>query len=140
MKNKIPADIAAIAGQAANLPNVAAVYLFGSQAAGATHQDSDVDIGIFAPGSSLTERDIYRQLPARTASGQPIDYRLLNSHKSPAFLSRVVIRGAPVKVNDEAQRADFESLVLRMWNDWQFKLKIQESYQRKFLEAKLKKS
>lgn len=133
MINKIPADIAAIAAQAAKLPDVGAVYLFGSYAAGSFHKDSDVDIGIFAPDSSLTERDVYRQLPRQTSTGRRVDYRILNSRKSPAFLSRVAIKGIPIKVNDETQRADFESLVLRMWNDWQFKLKIQEDYQRKFL-------
>lgn len=138
MINKIPADIAVVASQAAKLPDVVAVYLFGSYAADSFHQDSDVDIGILAPDSSLTETDVYRQLPSRTAAGRPVDYRLLNSTKSPAFLSRVVIKGIPVKVNDETQRADFESLALRMWNDWQYKLKIQESYQRKFLAGRRK--
>lgn len=133
MINKIPADIAAIADKAAQLPGVVAVYLFGSQAAGSVHAESDVDIGIFTPDLALTERDVYRQLPRQTSTGRQVDYRMLNSNKSPAFLSRAVIKGIPVKVNDEAQRADFESLVLRMWNDWQFKLKIQEDYQRKFL-------
>lgn len=140
MINKIPDDIAAIASQAAKLPDVDAVYLFGSFAAGAPHQDSDIDIGILSSDSSMTERDIYRRLPRQTAAGRQVDYRILNSSKSPAFISRAAIKGIPLKVNDEARRADFESLALRMWNDWQFKLKIQEDYQRRFLLNKQAKS
>jgi len=138
--NKIPADIAAIADQAAQLADVDAVYLFGSFAAGSPHKDSDIDIGILSSESSMTERDIYRRLPRQTSTGRQIDYRILNSSKSPAFLSRAVIKGIPLKVNDETRRAGFESLALRMWNDWQFKLKIQEDYQRRFLLSKQPKS
>ena len=140
MINKIPADIAAIADRAAKLPDVDAVYLFGSYAAGSSHRDSDVDIGILASGSPLSERDIYLRRPRQTSTGRQVDYRILNFSKSPTFLSRAVIKGIPLRVNDETRRADFESLTFRMWNDWQFKLKIQEGYQRRFLLSKQAKS
>jgi len=128
-------QIKKIAKQTAQLPGVDAVYLFGSQTQGNIHPQSDIDIGVLTHNPNLSERTLYEKLP-HTINNKKIDYRILRQGKSLAFLSRVIIHGEPLIINNETKRNQFESLVLRMWSDWQYKLKIQNHYRRLHLQEK----
>lgn len=133
---KTQQDLVTIAQKAAAIPGVVAVYLFGSQSSGATHKGSDVDIGILSDNPEFNDRLAYHSLPAATEDGKEIDYRVIKPGQSLTFLSRATLRGTLLVTNDEKKRVELESLILRMWSDWQFKLKIQETYRRKFLKEK----
>lgn len=90
------------------IPGVDSVYLFGSQAAGRAHADSDVDVGV------LLDRSVHRTADDRFAArleiiahlggrlGAPADVVILND--APPLLGRAIVTtGRAVVVFDDAR-------------------------------------
>ena len=78
-------QVAAYFADERTLPDLAAVYIFGSVARGSARADSDVDIGI-----------LYRKTPAATFANQAFDIAADLSEKLGRTADVVVMNGAPV--------------------------------------------
>lgn len=98
--------------------DIAAVYLYGSQATGNSHSGSDVDIGLvleedsemdFAEQSEL-ERSLTEEM------GRKVDLRVLNGADN-RFIYNVLKNGDLVLSNDEGKRIEFEHRVMRNYLD-----------------------
>ncbi|NLH88278.1 MAG: nucleotidyltransferase domain-containing protein, partial [Firmicutes bacterium] len=103
----------------ADLPNVAAAYLFGSALAGGFRVDSDIDIALFLIGVPVDSRE------ADLIAGA-VGLRLvpLGSHEfdvnvidisDTLFAFRVISEGMPLQVNDEAHMAELMEKVSRAY-------------------------
>ena len=121
----LEATTAAIAGIAAffnrgNCPAVVSVYLFGSQAGGRGHRESDLDLGILLDRSlALTRRERFdiairlaSQFQADTGTGT-VDLVVLND-APPLFARRIVTEGRRVYCRDlEIDHAFVRDIQLR---------------------------
>ncbi len=104
----------AIAAVLSGFPEVAAAWLFGSEARGTAGPDSDIDIGLVFRERGATALDHARALltiAARlepAAPGRPIDLVVLEP-QGPIFCHRVLSEGRLVYDADPERRIDFES-------------------------------
>jgi uncharacterized protein len=104
----------AIAAVMASYPEVAASWLFGSEARGEARPDSDVDVALLLRERGKTAADVYRLLGSiaadleQVAPGRRIDLVLLDQ-QGPVFQHRVLLEGRLVYDADPDRRVDFES-------------------------------
>jgi uncharacterized protein len=95
-------------------PEVAAAWLFGSEARGQARPDSDVDIALLLHDRRLRALDRVQELGRlaaqleRVAPGRRIDLVLLEA-QGPVFQHRVLSEGRLVLDADRSRRIDFES-------------------------------
>lgn len=93
---------------------VAAAWLFGSEARGEARPGSDLDIGLLLRTRGKTALDCHRLLGSiaaeleSVAPGRPIDLVLLEP-QGPVFCHRVLSEGLLVYDADADRRIDFES-------------------------------
>jgi predicted nucleotidyltransferase len=83
--DELKRQVAAYFADERRLPDLAAVYVFGSVARGSARADSDVDVGI-----------LYRKTPAATFANQAFDVAADLSEKLGRTADVVVMNGAPV--------------------------------------------
>ena len=104
----------AIADALGPFSEVAAAWLFGSEARGESHSGSDLDVALLlrAPVSDAGETaDLLGRIGAqleRVAPGRPIDVVLIES-QGPVFQHRVLAEGRLAYQADARRRVDFES-------------------------------
>ncbi|MEX1367207.1 MAG: nucleotidyltransferase domain-containing protein [Nannocystaceae bacterium] len=95
-------------------PEVAAAWVFGSEARGQARPDSDLDIGLVFRQRGATALDHDRALRTMAAQleavvpGRAIDLVVLES-QGPIFCHRVLSEGRRVYDADPQRRIDFES-------------------------------
>ena len=100
---------------ATTFPEVRAIYVFGSQAAGGARPDSDLDLGVlYRTGQALAttlglEQDIGQM------TGRKID--LIDLGRASAFLALDIVRGERVFCRDATETDRFELYVLRRAGD-----------------------
>jgi predicted nucleotidyltransferase len=111
-------------------PNVAAVYLFGSQARGVAHAGSDVDLGVLyrvAPRSTLLDQPFELQTQLASALGKPVDIVVMNT--APVDLVHRVLRDGQLLLEaDKSRRIAFEVQARNAYFDL---LPILQRYRRK---------
>ena len=91
-----------------------AIYLFGSMAADAVHDSSDIDIAVLPhePIANLKRWDIQQELA--TALGRAVDLVDLRS-ASTVMRLQVVTTGDLLYEGDNTKQAEFEMLALSMY-------------------------
>jgi predicted nucleotidyltransferase len=91
-------------------PNVAAVYLFGSQARGRARPDSDVDLGILyrtAPEETLLSQPFALQADLADALRKAVDIVVMNT--APVDLVHRILRDGQILFEaDKSRRIAFE--------------------------------
>jgi uncharacterized protein len=95
-------------------PEIAVVYLFGSQARGEARPDSDLDLALVYRDrrrSSEVHDRIAAHLAVEAAKATGIDrVDVIDLEaQGPIFCHRVLLEGRRIHVADEARRVDFES-------------------------------
>lgn len=104
----------ALATELCAFPEVAAAWLFGSEARNEARADSDVDIALLLQDRRAKASDAYLLLGRiaatleRATPGRAIDLVLIES-QGPAFQHRVLSEGRLVYDADRERRVDFES-------------------------------
>jgi predicted nucleotidyltransferase len=101
-------------------PGIVAAYLFGSEAEGHPHEESDVDVGVLLdrrsyPGARerFVQRLILASRLAGAAGGRRIDLVILND-APPQFARRIVTAGRQLLCTDaEADHAFVRDIQLR---------------------------
>lgn len=101
---------------------VAFAYLFGSHARGTATPRSDVDVAVhLAPQTDVDTLDLRLRLAGcleREASVGPIEVIVLDEAPL-ALAGRVRREGRLIHSVDEAKRVRYESLIARMYHDFQ---------------------
>ncbi|HET9955203.1 MAG TPA: nucleotidyltransferase domain-containing protein [Polyangiaceae bacterium] len=104
----------AIAGIIGKFPEIAAAWLFGSEARGDAGPTSDIDIALLFEKRGTTALQAYELLGRlaaqleRVAPGRGIDLVLIEQ-QGPVFQHRVLEEGRLVYDGDPRRRVDFES-------------------------------
>ncbi len=104
----------AIAETLAARPEIAAAWLFGSEARGDAGPESDVDLAILfvdASATAATQHRLLAQLALdleHALGGRRIDLVVLSGRTSPIFAHRVLADGRLVHEADRERRVDFE--------------------------------
>lgn len=98
-------------------------YLFGSQATGATHPRSDVDVAVYVEDAVASDRylDLRLAIPGRLASAArvgEVDVLVLNESPLPVR-GRAVRDGVVIYSRDEAGRVRYEGRTLKEFFDFQ---------------------
>ncbi|HEY4159287.1 MAG TPA: nucleotidyltransferase domain-containing protein, partial [Polyangiaceae bacterium] len=105
---------AAIAEVLRAFPDVAAAWLFGSEARGTARPDSDLDVALLLAERGVTALDVYELLGRiaahleSVAPGRRIDLVLIES-QGPVFQHEVLAEGRLVHDALFKRRVDFES-------------------------------
>jgi predicted nucleotidyltransferase len=96
-------------------PEVRAVYVFGSRAAGEARADSDLDLGVLytTPQSLATTLRLEEEL--EQAVGMKVD--LVDAGRAGAFLALDIVRGERVFCREPIEADRFELYVLRRAGD-----------------------
>ena len=107
--------IDAIVRVAAAHPDIRAVYLFGSQAAGTVRPDSDVDVGVLY----LSEQPLARTLALEDELGQALSQKVdvVDAGRAAAFLALEIVRGERIFCRDVTATDRFDLYVLRRAGD-----------------------
>lgn len=118
-RSTVPAEAIAAALACGTVPGVASAYLFGSQAEGRAHRESDVDVGVllqFARHPTARARFDARlllQADLGVALGREVDVVILND-APPLLGRRIVVHGRRVFCGDtEADHAFVRDAQLR---------------------------
>jgi predicted nucleotidyltransferase len=103
-------DVTAVAEIRAALPEVVAIYRFGSSADGTTGRESDVDLALLttAPLAAAARFDLQERLAL--ALRRPVDLVDLRT-VSPVMAIQVIARGALLYDGNAATRGAFEDRV-----------------------------
>jgi predicted nucleotidyltransferase len=128
--DELKREVTAYFADERSLPDLAAVYIFGSVARGSARADSDVDVGI-----------LYRKTPSATFASQAYDVAADLSERLGRTADVVVMNGAPVDLvkrvlrdghivveRDRSARIAFE---VRARNDYFDLLPILQLYRRR---------
>lgn len=100
---------------AASHPAVRAVYVFGSQAAGGSRPDSDLDLGVLYRSPQALATTLRLEQELERATGGRID--LVDAARVGAFLALDIVRGERVFCQDSTETDRFELYVLRRAGD-----------------------
>lgn len=118
-RGRAPADVIATVLAGGCTPGVASVYLFGSQAEGRAHRESDVDVGVLLcfthhpTARARFEARLQLQADLGAALGCEADVVILND-APPLLARRIVVQGRRVFCADaEADRAFVRDAQLR---------------------------
>ncbi|MCU0520771.1 MAG: nucleotidyltransferase domain-containing protein [Anaerolineae bacterium] len=130
-----PLDVEAVAAVLARYPGVLAAYLFGSQAAGHTHRESDIDIAVVPRDVRIRERRLDLLADLAREGFSDIDLVFLDSDD-------VVLKHEAIRLNRVIYQApDFDagayySLITRMYLDFLPYLEVQRAaYKRRILDG-----
>lgn len=100
------------------LPDLQAVYLFGSWADGTARSDSDLDLGVLLPhlrakeAGSFAMSDLQARLEA--VAGRKVD--LINLRLvSTVFRKVIITTGLPIHVADQRALQEFEMITLSLY-------------------------
>ena len=107
--------IDAIVRVAATHPDIRAVYLFGSQAAGTARPDSDVDVGVLY----VSRQPLARTLALEDELGQALSHKvdIVDAGRAGAFLALEIVRGERIFCRDLTETDRFDLYVLRRAGD-----------------------
>lgn len=102
---------------------VSFAYMFGSRAKGKDNAMSDIDIGLMFEESYEDMEDVFVRgdiiETGKKFFKEPVD--IVNLEKAPLILKYVIVQeGIVLKDEDSGKRADFESLTLREYFDFQY--------------------
>lgn len=104
-----------IARVARSHPEVRAVYMFGSRAAGRSRSDSDLDLGVLYRSAQGLSTTLRLEQEFEAAAGRTID--LVDVARAGAFLALEVVRGERVFCRDPTETDRFDLYVLRRAGD-----------------------
>ena len=96
------------------VPDVLAVYLYGSRALGLERKDSDWDLALLFPRGHSLNPKVLLQLNAELSkiAGSPVEASSLNAEEFLVHAKEVVADGAVLFSSDEESRLEFETRVL----------------------------
>jgi uncharacterized protein len=116
-------------------PEIKAAYLFGSQASGQTHSESDLDIALFPRLSTLRERKLDLLTDLAAAGFDDVDLVIIDTDD-------IVLRFEAVHQNrllyavPEFDHASNFSIIIRQYFDFLPYLDVQrEAYKRRLLDG-----
>jgi uncharacterized protein len=106
----------------AALPDVQAIYVYGSAARGDSGPGSDVDVGVLLPpGQSMSG---HLDIAARLAAVLGHDVDLVDLRRAGDFLRMEVLReGRALYVRDQDQLLDWEARAISSYSDHRYRIR-----------------
>ncbi|MCA9425189.1 MAG: nucleotidyltransferase domain-containing protein [Candidatus Omnitrophica bacterium] len=108
-------------------PDTIAIYLFGSQAEGATHGESDLDLAVLLPYTTASKVDLVEwidltQSIERCSEIDRVD--LINLRRvDTVFRFQVVAKGNRIFCSDKSSADEFEILTIALYQQLEFERK-----------------
>jgi predicted nucleotidyltransferase len=98
----------------ARLPGLSAIYLYGSQAGGSVHPESDVDLALLLPPDFKVPISTLAELSGdlESLAGCPVEISVLDRRRSIVHCKEVVTRGRLIYSADRAAVEAFEMQTL----------------------------
>lgn len=125
----------AVAEVFAKYAGVEAVYLFGSQATGATRQDSDIDLAVVPKDTSVRSHKLAILTDLAARGFTDVDLVFLDSDDI-VLKFEVVRHNALIYATPDFDRGAYFSKIVRMYWDFLPYLKVQrEAYKRSVLNG-----
>jgi len=91
------------------------IILFGSQATGATHSESDVDLAFYKPECDMSVYDVF-SLASELASLVKADVDLINlSEASTVFKAQIFATGKPLYIANQFEFDKYQMNVMSMY-------------------------
>lgn len=135
MKSKLP-DLTILPEIFAGFPDILAVYLYGSQASGKTHAESDLDLGIVPRHSQVRQQRLAILTELARHGFDQVDLVFLDT-------DNILLKFEAVRHNQIIyQREEFDhpsyfSLILRQYFDFEPHLRVQRAaYKQRILHGK----
>lgn len=100
------------------IPNIDAIYVFGSRASGAATPTSDLDIAVYT-GTSVSTVDLW-WLAQRVALIEGCDVDLVDLKRASTVLQyQIITTGTLIEVNNQLQTDLYEIFILRSYAELQ---------------------
>jgi predicted nucleotidyltransferase len=139
MKYKLQtSEIANLSSFFQNELNICFAYLFGSRAKGYANEKSDLDIGIFFYHFIEDEKNPWYIFTLESKLSHLIGYNtqivVLNNIESEILGFHIISEGILIIEKDKNKRIEFETCILRRYQDWQYFLQrhiLSEKHQKK---------
>lgn len=116
------------------LPEVVAVYFYGSRAKDYAHKSSDLDIAVVVDNiKGIDFGDLYFQVN-QIIKDVEVDLRVVTKQTSPTFVFQVIKTGQCIYQRNELGKVQFEAKALSEYYDGQHLRDIYDGYTKSYFE------
>lgn len=117
------------------MPQILAVYLYGSRVKGYATKNSDLDIAVVVDDvKDINYGDLYFKV-SQNIEVVEVDLRVVTKETSPTFIFQVIKTGQCIYQRESKERVRFEAKVLNEYFDTQHLRDIYNSYLKQYFKG-----